>query len=248
LLLCSSDFYFIPQPSEKAMRKSKRALSGGAILYMAMALTAPAIGQGQADGSAQKQDKAAPSTGQTAPTTNTQTQSSGLPASAPIKGFHPIKRAMQPVENLEGLGIKLEQQIMKLEGPIAALKPPMINLQSQMTVVDDSMTKMEKRVCGVHDQMGGVRSDLAKMQGDITELKKPILAIQQPLSTIAAPLEGVKRQLSLVVLAIYAMAIGIVFGTPLAAVITYKYRHKLFPSKVTATLPGERELAATGSQ
>ena len=91
--------------------------------------------------------------------------------------------------------------------------------------------------------MGGVRSDLARMQNDIAELKKPILSIQQPLSGIAEPLESVKRRLNLVVLAIFAMAISIVFGTPFAAVLTYRYRDKLFPPKVAATLPGERELA-----
>jgi hypothetical protein len=174
---------------------------------------------------------------------DSQSQTPAEPDSAPIKGFHPIKRALQPVQNLEGLGIKLEQQIMKLEGPIVSLKAPMVSLQDQMNVVDTSMLKMEKQVCGVNDQMKGVRSDLATMQEDITALKKPILSIQKPLSNLTEPLEGVKRQLNLVVVAIFAMAIGIVFGTPLAAVLTYRFRHKLFPSKVAATLPSEKELA-----
>jgi hypothetical protein len=238
------------------MRILKTAVSIGAVSFVGLAIglavTGPAIGQGHGavpSSQAAKADKSQTlETSQTAKADKSQisqTAEGGQPVSAPIKGFHPIKRALQPVENLEGLGIKLEQQIMKLEGPIAALQPPMVSLRDKMTVVDASMLKMEKQVCGVNGQMGGVRSDLAKMQADIAELKKPILSIQQPLAGIAKPLEEVKRQLNLVVLAIFAMAIGIVFGTPLAAIVTYRFRHKLFPQKIASAIPGDRVLAAS---
>jgi len=162
-----------------------------------------------------------------------------VPQSAPIKGFHPIKRALQPVENLEGMSIKLEQQIMKLEGPIAGLHPPMVALENRMTVVDDSMKKMETQVCSVNDQMKGVRSDLSKMQSEIAQLKDPIISIQKPVETVAHPLENVKRLLDLVLMAIVVAAISIVFGTPFTAVITYKYRNKLFPPRENLSRPAE---------
>ncbi|MBU6452358.1 MAG: hypothetical protein KGS72_11300 [Cyanobacteria bacterium REEB67] len=151
-----------------------------------------------------------------------------------IKGFHPIKKILQPIEDLEGMSVKLEQQVMKLERPISALQPPMINLQHKMTSVDESMTKMQSQLNTVQAQMGGVRADLKTMRGEISELKGPILSIQKPLQGVSSPLEALERQLDLVLLAIFIAAVGVVIGTPIAAILIYRYRAKLFPSK-TAT-------------
>jgi hypothetical protein len=159
------------------------------------------------------------------------------PEAAPIKGFHPIKKMLQPVENLEGMSIKLEQQIVKLEGPIASLQPPMINLQGKMTSVNDTMGKMQTQLNGVDSQMTGVRADLAKMRAEISDLKGPILAIQKPLADVSHPLEAVETQLNLVLFSILVAAIAIVIGTPMAAVLVYRYRDKLFPPSTTSTLP-----------
>ncbi len=164
------------------------------------------------------------------------------PEAAPITGFHPIKKILQPVENLEGMSIKLEQQIMKLEGPIAALNPPMVNLQTKMTNVNDTMGKMQGQLNGVDGQMHGVRSDLAKMRTEISDLKGPILSIQKPLVGVSQPLEAVERQLNLVLLAIVGAVIAIVVGTPISAVLVYRYKDKLFPPHTAAVLPPEREL------
>jgi hypothetical protein len=163
--------------------------------------------------------------------------------SAPIKGFHPIKKMLQPIENLEGMSIKLEQQIVKLEGPISALNPPMVHLQTKMTSVNDTMGKMQTQLNGVDNQMHGVRSDLAKMRAEISDLKGPILAIQKPIANVSQPLQAVETQLNMVLLAIVIAAIGIVVGTPMAAVVVYRYRDRLFPSKTVAGPPQEREKA-----
>jgi chromosome segregation ATPase len=165
-------------------------------------------------------------------------QAKDLEADTPeIKGFHPIKKILQPVENLEGMSVKLEQQIMKLEGPISALQPPMINLQHKMTSVDDSMAKMQSQLKNVQTQMGGVRDDLKTMRGEISELKGPILSIQKPLEGVSSPLEALQRQLDLVLLSIFIASVGVVIGTPIAAVLIYRYRTKLFPAKTASALP-----------
>src|ERR1700679_2565660 len=93
------------------------------------------------------------------------------PQSAPIKGFHPIKRLLQPIENLEDSSIKLEQQMVKLEGPIAAMHKPMVGIKDKMSDVNSTMNQMQDQVNGVDGQMKGVRSDLAKMHSEITRLK-----------------------------------------------------------------------------
>ncbi len=41
----------------------------------------------------------------------------------PIRGFHPIKRILRPVEQLEQNSTELQKQIVRLEGPIAVCKP-----------------------------------------------------------------------------------------------------------------------------
>jgi len=177
------------------------------------------------------------------PAAAAQEAASPLPQQAPIKGFHPIKRALQPVQNLEAMSIKLEQQIMKLEGPISGLQPPMVALQSKMTLVEGSMGEMKGQLSDVQHQMSGVRADLAKMRQEIAELKSPILSIQKPLEGVSQPLEAVETQLNLVLGAIVMAAIAIAVGTPIAAILIYRFRDKLFPAKTAASLPREREKA-----
>jgi hypothetical protein len=159
------------------------------------------------------------------------------PTAPPIKGFHPIKKLLRPVENLEGMSVKLEQQIMKLEGPIAGLQPPMINLQKKMNKVDDHLGQMEGRLDGMSGQVNGVREDIAGMRKDIQELKTPIQQLRGPIGTVAKPLEAVQMQLSLILLAILVAAAAVAIGTPVAAVLIYRNRHKLFPGMSDHEMP-----------
>jgi chromosome segregation ATPase len=159
------------------------------------------------------------------------------PAQPPITGFHPIKKLLRPVENLEGMSIKLEQQIMKLEGPIAGLQPPMLSLQKKMTGVDEHIGTMQTRLDGMQAQVQGVRTDISDMRKDINSLKQPIEALRAPIGTVAAPLESVNIRLNLVLVAILLTAVLIVFGTPIAAILVYRYRHRLFPGLGEHELP-----------
>ncbi len=159
------------------------------------------------------------------------------PAQAPIKGFHPIKKLLQPVENLEGMSIKLEQQIMKLEAPIAALQPPMLSLQKKMTGVDDQIGTMQKRLDSMESQVTGVRSDLAGMRKEISELKSPIVSLQKPIAGVATPLEDLNTKLNYILMAILTAAVAISLGTPFAAIMVYRNRRKLFPGMSDHEMP-----------
>lgn len=170
------------------------------------------------------------------------------PAQAPIKGFHPIKKLMRPVENLEGMSIKLEQQIMKLEGPISGLQPPMLNLQNKMNNVDHQLGTMQGQLDTTQTQVKGVRSDIAGMREDIQALKTPLSALQKPISGVAKPLEEVQKQLNIVIMAIFVAAVAIAIGTPLAAVILYKYRDKFFPGLVHELPKVQAKPVATSSR
>ena len=135
----------------------------------------------------------------------------------PIKGFHPIKRIMRPVENLAKQSVMLGQQIMRLEGPIASLQPSMLQLEERMTGVKQEMGSMQTKlgamqtqVAGVRGdmhsisgQMGGVRGDLGGMrtqivelQGPIKDLQAPIERLEGPIQQVAQPVSGVQRQLA----------------------------------------------------
>ncbi len=174
------------------------------------------------------------------------------PTEPPIKGFHPIKRLLRPVENLEGMSIKLEQQIMKLEGPIAALQPPMQSLQKQMVTVDGQIGTMHGQLDSMQSQVQGVRSDLAGMKQEIKELKAPIVSLEKPIAGVATPLEDLNTKLNYILGAILVAALAIALGTPLAAIVVYRNRRKLFPGMSDHELPevvdGKEPVAASSNK
>lgn len=151
------------------------------------------------------------------------------PTLPPIKGFHPIKRALRPIENLEGIVIKLQQQIFKLAGPISAMQPTMVTLHEKMDGVDNQLGQMHTQLGSTQQEVTGVRADIAAMRKDIQQLKQPIVALEKPVSGVAKPLEEVMTKLNLVIMAIFIAAVAISIGTPISAVILYKYRDKFFP-------------------
>jgi DNA-binding FrmR family transcriptional regulator len=183
----------------------------------------------------------------------------------PIKGFHPIKKLLQPVENLEKSSVALGQQVMRLEGPIASLQTPMVGLQTKMTSVEQRMAQMQGKLSSVqgsmtgvtkdmHDigeQMHGVRGDLGGMRGQIVQLEAPIKGLREPITMVARPVEGVQTQLTAVekelaelktllgtiLFAIFLAAGAIALGTPVAAVLIYKHRRKLFPNSPERDFP-----------
>ncbi|MBU6454255.1 MAG: hypothetical protein KGS72_20930 [Cyanobacteria bacterium REEB67] len=164
-----------------------------------------------------------------------QLPASGAPGridSPPIHGWHPIKRALQPIESLERNGVHLEQEIGKMEAPIKDLHPPMIRLQDKASGVSDTMGKMQTQMGSVGKQMDGVRSDLGKLKKDIADIKGPIVSVREPLENIQGPLDGVLRQLHTIFLAIIAAGFCIVVGMPIFAVVVYRFRDKLFPADV----------------
>jgi peptidoglycan hydrolase CwlO-like protein len=142
----------------------------------------------------------------------------------PIKGFHPIKRIMRPVENLAKQSVALGQQIMRLEGPIASLQPSMLGLEKRMSKVQDEMTAVQNKmmqmqvnlnsvqsqVSGVRGdmhsiggQMNGVRGDLSGMRTRIVDLQKPIkdlrgpiVRLHDPIKAVADPVSQVQQRLS----------------------------------------------------
>ena len=166
------------------------------------------------------------------------------PTLPPIKGFHPIKRALRPIENMQLMVVKLQQQIMRLEGPIAGLNTPMVGLQKQMGGVDTRLTDMQGQLkvtgsqvtgvrndlSGVRNDMAAVRSDIEKMRAQIANLQDPLRRLEKPISNVARPLEAVQAQLNWIMAAIVLTGLLIAVGTPVAGLLIYANRRRLFPS------------------
>ena len=181
-----------------------------------------------------------------------------VPEEAPIHGFHPVKKLLRPVVELEKNSVDLEKQIMRLEGPIAGLQPHMLGLQNKMGHVENKMVGMQNSiqdmngkvsnasvsVTAVNRQMTGVRGDLSSVRQDITDLRKPITDLQRPLHDLQGPLTSVsqplrdvykelaemKQLIKMVLVTIVIGALLTAVGTPLAAILIYRNRRKLFPN------------------
>ena len=231
------------------------------------AVTAPTTQPGPAD--VQQQAKSAQDSAETVnqiPGVNVNPKDLMPPQLPPIRGFHPIKRMLRPVENLEAITIRLQQQIMRLEGPIAALQPRMQELQRPIGRVADKMGSMDDRLgsvrenlSGVHAQLGSVQEQvravqsgmtglhediaavqslLSKVREDVNKLREPIEQLRGPLLGVAGPLTAVQGELHQlqvlvrwVLAAILLSAVGIAIGTPLAGLMLYTRKHKLFSKK-----------------
>ncbi len=166
------------------------------------------------------------------------------PAEDPeIKGFHPIKRLMAPVIRLGKGTVQLQQQMLKLEGPMGAIEPSMNSLGTKLQNVSNRLGTLEKHLVCMDDhiidvskQMAGVRQDLSLMEADVEGLNGPLLSLLQPLTNVKGPLHemnevlaDMKGMITMSLFAIIALTLGIVFGTPIAAIFIYQYRRKIFP-------------------
>ncbi|HEY9719342.1 MAG TPA: hypothetical protein V6C69_17830 [Trichormus sp.] len=155
----------------------------------------------------------------------------------PIKGFHPLGKLLKPLTNLESTTDKLDAKANGLQQPINELNKPMVGLQQEMVSVDHGVGKMTKTMDGVSNTVAGARQDMASIRQEIGYLKKPIVALQEPVEAIAKPLESVEGQLNLVLCALLAGPFIVAFGTPMAAVLIYRNRHKFLGSIETNNKP-----------
>lgn len=180
------------------------------------------------------------------------------PVEPTIKGFHPIKKMLAPVVRLERNSVQLQQQIMKLEGPIAGLNSPMVGLQKHMVTVEGKMdgmqselSKMRGKVDSVNTSMTGVQGDITAMRkeiagllppinamrGPIEKLEKPLINVAEPLTEVKSELQQMKALLATVLGAVIVGCVCIAIGTPFAAFMVYRHRHKLFPGLRDSELP-----------
>jgi peptidoglycan hydrolase CwlO-like protein len=216
------------------MRRLIRLLSLSSIFIFTFAILISTVGAtDQSSATSEQMNQQTANAVNRIPNVNVTAADLTPPEDQVIKGFHPIERLLQPIKQLQAQSLKLEQQIMRLEGPIAGLQPPMLGLQKKMTGVESQVGMMQNRLDSVEDQVIGVRSDIANMRKDIHGILGPMQALERPISNVATPLLGIQGQLAWILVAIMVASVAIAFGTPVAAILIYINRHKLFPGKST---------------
>jgi uncharacterized membrane protein YesL len=74
-----------------------------------------------------------------------------------------------------------------------------------------------------------MEADLAGLNGPLQTVLQPLTNVHEPLEEMTAALGEMQGMITMALFAIIALTVGIVFGTPPAAVVIYKHRHKIFP-------------------
>jgi len=156
----------------------------------------------------------------------------------PIKGFHPIKKLWRPIDKMNNTVGKLQKQVTRLQKPINVLTPPMLELQENMTNVDKRIGSMESQLTDLHNGVTGVRSDLKSTSKSISSLRVPLVALKQPMENIAGPISALDAQLNWIIAAIVIAAGGVAVGAPIAALLIYINRFRLFPAFFTKNYSG----------
>lgn len=154
-------------------------------------------------------------------------------------GFNPLGWLFRPITRLQEQSLRLEQQMMKLTGPIAALQPGMLRLEKRIVSVEGQTHRVQNQMALMQTDISAMRSELTELKKPIMELRAPIEALRDPLTKIEKPVTGVNKDLdevktllSLVLTSIYIAAAVIAFGTPLAAILVWRNKHKILkPAK-----------------
>lgn len=153
--------------------------------------------------------------------------------------LNPFSWLFRPITRLQEQSVRLEQQMMKLTGPIAALQPGMLRLEKRIVSVEGQTGKVQDQMALMQTDISAMRKELTEIKEPIMELKAPIEALHDPIKRIEKPITGVNKDLnelkallSLVLTSIYIAAVVIAIGTPLAAILVWRNKHKIFkPAK-----------------
>jgi len=134
---------------------------------------------------------------------------------------------------------------------LGSVRSDLQTMRGSMDGVRSDLENMRLAMTGVRSDLSGVRSDLAKVTNDlvamrreVNELQGPISDLRTPISGVARPLEGVQVKLdrltnlmATILAAIFVTSAIVAIGTPVAAVLLFKYRHFLLPGLKDKDMP-----------
>lgn len=174
-----------------------------------------------------------------------------------------IMKLTGPIAALQPSMLKLNDKMEEVRGTMDQTRQSMESVQGSMVNVQGDMKSMRSKLDSVGMTMNGIRSDLQVMRRDINSLKKPIVGLRQPIVSLQEPLNNLsdplstvgtrmrnldkqlgelKALISLVLTAIFVAAAIVAIGTPLAAILVWRNKHKLLPKPKPDQLAEEKSL------
>lgn len=176
----------------------------------------------------------------------------------------PVTDMQKRVVHLEQQIMRLEGPIAGLQKPMNGLRGQMIsvqgnmgNLSTGMGKLDHNMGRLQGNMGSIETKMNTVDARLARMEKQLSRMYDPINGLQEPIVKLQKPVAGVSDQLStlkndlselktvvnttrtLILVAIVAIGLLVVVGTPVVGVLAWKYRAKII--KQVDPAAGKRE-------
>jgi predicted nucleic acid-binding Zn-ribbon protein len=182
--------------------------------------------------------------------------------------FKPITQLQRQSITLQQQIMRLEGPIGAMQPTMLGLRDQMVRVQGKMGEVDQQMTRVEGEMHNVRSGMTKVKDDvqrmrqtLTRLEGPITRLERPIQELHEPVVRLQSPLSNVHDQMNnlqgqltdlkqeirttstFILLAIFLATMVIAVGTPIAGLIVWLNRRRLFPDRYQQHGTTTRELS-----
>lgn len=171
-----------------------------------------------------------------------------------------IMKLEGPIGALQPAMLGLHNKMDGVSKRMGSMQGQLGQMSSQVSKVGDGMNKVGEHMSDVSTDMKLVRQDIAGMRKQIgqleipiRQLQKPLNDLQRPLNSVAKPLQDLQQEikdlkglLATILFTIVIAAIAVAIGTPIAAILIYKNRHKIFPDMRDHDFPGAKEPLTAG--
>jgi len=170
-------------------------------------------------------------------------------------------RLQQQIMNLEGpIGamqptmLGLREQMVHVQGKMGDVNQHMTRVEGEMNNVRGGMTKMKDDVQRMRQTLTRLEGPITRLEQPIQDLHDPVVRLQRPLSSVHEQMNNLEMQLidlkreirttsTFILLAILFATMVIAVGTPLAGLIVWLNRRRLFPDRYQQRGLTTRELS-----
>jgi archaellum component FlaC len=163
----------------------------------------------------------------------------------PIAGLQPAMLGLQKkITSVEKRMGSMQDSIVHVGGHIDNVGGHIDNVGGHIDNIGGRVNNVGTQMKGISEQMSAVRADINRVRteidnlnGPITDLHKPLAEVARPLLTVEQKLEKLAALLTTVLFTILVAAGIIAIGTPIAAILIYRYRRRLFPDMTDRDFP-----------
>ncbi|MDZ4836632.1 MAG: hypothetical protein SGJ27_22875 [Candidatus Melainabacteria bacterium] len=159
-----------------------------------------------------------------------------------IGDLNPLKWIFKPITDVQKEVKNLGKAITEIETPITDLQEPTVKVREQIVGVSDQVGEIRNDMTGIQGSMSNVDGKLERMEKKLGKIYEPIAALNDPVTGIAEPvkrlqgnihtmtgdLKGMKDVVggtsTAILIAVIGVGLLIVVGSPIAAMIVWKYR------------------------